>query len=141
MLPRQELSKDIKDAIVGQHQKGKTYTQLAHMFQVSCSTAHSAISKWKSTRHTINMPRVGCPQKLSARAKVKLSRAATVNSMATQQWLLESQGKVALNISLNSVTRAIQSSGLHSSHLEGSPEDQMTPLPMSQVRPQPPGGL
>ncbi len=83
MVQRLELPKDIKDTLVKQHQKGKSYAQLACMFEVSHSTPHHVVSRWKTTGNMLNMPRVGQPQKLSGQAKMKLTCAATANPMAT----------------------------------------------------------
>ncbi len=124
MVQRLELSEDIKDAPVKQHKKGKSYAQLAPMFEVSHSTAHCVVSRWKTTGNMLNMPGVGWPQKLSDRAKAKLTHAATANPMATRQDLLDSLGKAAPKVCLNTVTRALRSNEEFTrDHLEDSEGD------------------
>ncbi len=93
MARRKELSTNLKNTIIQQYERGKSYSQLSHFFQLACSTLHYVISKWKSTGTTINLPRAGHPQKLSRRSEVKLSRAATVTPMATCQDLKDSLGE------------------------------------------------
>ncbi len=54
MPRRKELSTDLKDAIVQQYQRGKSYL---HFFSLLHSTLHYVINKWKSIGTTINLPK------------------------------------------------------------------------------------
>ncbi len=54
-----------------------------------------------------------CAACFACRAKVKLTCTATANPIATQQDLLDSLGKAAPKVCLNTVTRALRSNGLH----------------------------
>ena len=112
MSPRKELSTDLKDATILQHQLSKSICQTSHSFNVPCSTVHDIITRWRTMGKTTNPPRSGCPRKLSQRSEVKLSRATTVILMATRQDLTDSLGKAAQHISLSTATRALRRNGL-----------------------------
>ena len=114
MARKKELSTDLKNTIIQQYERGKSYSQLSHFFQLPHSTLHYVISKWKSTGTTINLPRAGRPRKLSRRSEVKLSRAATVTPMATRQDLKDSLGEAGRHVSVSTVTRASRRNSLHS---------------------------
>ncbi len=117
MAQRKELSSNLRDTIIQQYKRGKSYSQLSHFFQLPHSTLHYVISKWKSTGNTINLLRAGHSQKLSRRSEVKLSWAATVTPMAIQQEdLKDSLGEAGQHVSVSTVTRALRCNGLYSQH-------------------------
>ncbi len=92
MPPRKELSIDLKDASIRQHQLGKSIYQMSYSFNMPHSTVHDIITRWRTTSKT-NPPRSGCPWKLSQMLEAKLSQAATVNLKATWQDLKDSLGE------------------------------------------------
>ncbi len=135
-----EPSKDLRDAIVKQHQKGNSYKKISHSFSLPCTTVQSVISKWKSTITTITMPTTGHPWKLFTRAEGKLSHAVTVKPMAARQELLHSLGEAAPSISVSTVAGMLKHNGLHAQRpRKAPPKDQETPLAVDQVCPWPSG--
>ena len=64
-----ELSEDLKRCIVAPHEDGQGYKKIANTLKLSCSTVPKIIQHFKRAGFTQNMPRVGRPKKLSARAE------------------------------------------------------------------------
>ena len=65
-----ELSEDLKGRnIVALHEDGQGYKKIANTLKLSCSAVAKIIQHFKRAGSTQNMPRVGRPKKLSARAE------------------------------------------------------------------------
>ncbi len=65
MTKTKELSKDVRDKIVGIHKAGMGYKTIAKLLGKKVTTVGAIIRKWKKHKITVNYTRTGDPCKIS----------------------------------------------------------------------------
>ena len=108
--------------IVALHEDGQGYKKIANTLKLSCSIVAKIIQHFKSAGSTQNMPQVGHPKKLNARAdhyiqmfSLKDRRRSTVSIVAEIE---EVGGKP---VSAQTICRTLHQIGVHGCHPRRKP--------------------
>lgn len=90
-------SKQIRDNIIEKYQSGEGYTKISKALDISRSSVRTIVKKWKEYGTTVNLPRVGCCQKVGVCAKKALVRETITRSVGTleemQSWRIKNLWK------------------------------------------------
>jgi transposase len=113
-MKTKELSKQVRDKVVEMYRSGLDYKKISETLNIPRNTIKSIIKKWKEYGTTTNLPREGCPPKLTDQARRALIREATKRPKITLKELLYSTAKIGV-----SVHRTTLSCTLHKARLYG----------------------
>jgi len=69
MPKRNDISNDLREAIVTAHQTGKGYKVISKLFGVHHSTTRKIIHKLRTFKTAVNLPRNGRPSKFTPRSE------------------------------------------------------------------------
>ena len=87
------------------------YKNISKDLNISRSTVQFIIQKWKGYGTTANLPRYGCPPKLTGRARRILIREAAKRPMVTLEELQRSTAQVGESVHGTTISRALHKSG------------------------------
>ena len=112
-----KLSEDLKRHIVALHEDGQGYKKIASTLKLSCSIVAKIIQRFKRVGSTQNRPRVGRPNKLSARAerhiqmlslkdrrRSAVSIAAEIEEVGVSMWVLRPYAALYIKLVCMAVT-------------------------------------
>jgi transposase len=91
-MKTKELSKQVRDNVVEKYRSRLGYKKISETLNIPQSTIKSIVKKWKEYGTTTNLPREGCPPKLTDQARKALIREATQRPKIT---LKEQQSSTA----------------------------------------------
>ena len=99
-----EHSRELRDKVV---------VKISQALNISWCTVQSIIWKWKDYDTTANVPRQGCPSKLTDRTRRAPIRQAAKRPMVTLDKLQRSTGQVGESVHRTTIGRALYNSGLY----------------------------
>ena len=107
-----ELSKQVRDKVVEKYRSGLGYKKISETLNIPLSTIKSIIKKWKEYGTTTNLPREGCPPKLTDQARMALIREATKRPKITLKELQSSTAEIGVFVHRTTFSRTLHRVGL-----------------------------
>src|SRR4029434_6380345 len=92
---------------------GEGYKKMTKALNIPWNSVKSIIKKWKEYGTSVNLPRAGCPHKLSDRARRRLVREATKTPMTTLKELQASAAEMGETRHTTTVAWVLHQSKLH----------------------------
>src|SRR4029434_4843941 len=86
---------------------------MSKALNIPWNSVKSIIKKWKEYGTCVNLPRAGCPHKLSDRARRRLVREATKTPMTTLKELQASAAEIGETLHTTTVARVLHQSKLY----------------------------
>ena len=108
-----EHTRQVRNKAVGRFKAGLAYEKISQALNISQSTVHSIILKWKEYGATSNLPRHGCPPKLTGRVQRALFREAAKRPMVTLEELQRSTAQVGESVHRTTLSHALHKLGLY----------------------------
>lgn len=112
MPNRKEISLDVRKRIVEAYKAGEGYKKVSKRFNVSRSGVRRIIKKFQGTELLVNKSGRGRKRKMSKILERKLVREAKKNPRVTADKLVNDASKSGVNVSCNTITRALRRNGL-----------------------------
>ncbi len=88
MTKTKELSKDVRDKIVGIHKAGMGYKTIAKLLGKKVKAVCAIIRKWKKHKIMVNLPRTGAPCKISPRGVSMIMKTVRNQPRTTREDLV-----------------------------------------------------
>ncbi|KAI6656175.1 hypothetical protein LOD99_1508 [Oopsacas minuta] len=115
MMKIKEISKSLRNQAVGLFRGGNhTYRQISSLLNVSLSSIHSIVSRWKKFGNPENLPRSGRPRKLLQRDIRVVKRIVRKNRFKTLKLLSNQVNESSINISKRTLGRTLKEIGFKS---------------------------
>ena len=97
-MKTKELSKQVRDKVVEKYRLGLGYKKISETLNIPLSPIKSIIKKLKEYGTTTNLPREGCPPKLTDQARGALIREATKRPKITLKELQSSTAETGISV-------------------------------------------
>ncbi len=83
-MPRtKEIPEDLRKKVVDAYQSGKGYKAISKALRLHRTTVKAILSKWRKFGTVVNLPRSGCPAKISPRARRNIIQEVIKNPRTT----------------------------------------------------------
>ena len=109
-----ELSKDIRDKIVGLHKAGMGYKKISKQLGEKLTAVGEIIRKWKKHKVTTNLPRSEAPHKISSRGISMMMRKVRDQPSTTQEVLFNDLKAVETTVTKRTISNTLHREGLKS---------------------------
>ena len=111
-MKTKELSKQVRDKVVEKYRSGFGYKKISETLNVPWSTIKYIIKKWKEYGTTTNLPREGCPPKLTDQARRAVIREATKRPKIRKE-LQSSTAEIGVSVHRTTLSRTLHRAGLY----------------------------
>ena len=114
MAKAKELSRDMRDRIIERHKGGQGYRKISTEMNLALSTVGNIIRKYKKYGDGAeNLPRNGRPRKINERTSRWISRNVQIHPFITSSEIKTDLEGAGINISKDTITRALYRTGFH----------------------------
>ena len=105
----------MRDRIIERHKRGQGYRKIGKEMNLALSTVGNIIRKYKKCGDgTANLPRNGRPRKINERTLRWISRNVQINPFITRSKIKTDLEGVRINVSKDTISRALYRTGFHS---------------------------
>ncbi len=96
-MPRsKEIQEQMRNKIVEMYQSGKGYKAISEALGLQRTTVRAIIHKWRKL--VVNLPRSGCPTKITPRAQRRLIQEVTKDPTTTSKELQASLASIKVSV-------------------------------------------
>lgn len=114
MPKTREISVEVRQMIVDDHESGLGYRKIAEKYNKSKATTKSIIQKLKKTKSVLNKTRSGRPPKTTSREDKRIVREVKRESVVSARAIKE---KLSMNVSERTIQRRLRSAGFYGSRV------------------------
>lgn len=114
MAKAKELSNDLRKRIVDLHKEGNGYRKISQTLRVNVNTVGCIIRKWKTSNSVLNVPRSGCPRKITGATERLVIRKVKRNPFVTRSEIQEDLQRSGVIVSKDTISRTIHRAGIYS---------------------------